>query len=118
MTREEESRENHRKHKEVWDWCGETGKDKSEHPMWENEMAFFYCFACEEAISRVGVDFPFFTFDARCEYCPIKWRGGGMCDGKMGEFDLWCEAKTIKERKYWAKKIANKRWSNPKGGTK
>lgn len=112
MTPEERSEENHRKHKEVWNWCAETGRRKSECPVFNREDMLFWdwCYACLEADARQK------RIDFECEHCPIKWAGGGQCSDKGAEYDNWEEAQTIEERKYWAKKIANKRWSKPEEG--
>ena len=108
MTPQERSKANHRKHKELWNWCAETGKLKEDYSTLEEDMFYWdYCYACKEAEARQK------RMDFKCDCCPIQWANGGQCWKKGSEFDNWADAETTEERKYWAKKIANKRWREP-----
>ena len=104
-------------HKRLWLWLSENpGKFKSDWPefVWDMDTRFHYysgekiygsCFAC------------FYT-NRDCKKCPINWgnnNGRIICDADKAEYGCWRRAHINRRHKsasYFAKKIANKEWTN------
>lgn len=87
---------------ELWTWCMETGKRKSEWPGWEKYgNAMSDCWLCEyddqmleryERKTRVS-----------CGYCPFVTSGLGRCTDSPNYLDKWDAAKTPRTTKKYAK---------------
>ena len=91
-----------RMHRTLWKWLAETGKEKEDWPRWKYnggdiKSVNSRCFACvSNYLGYSGCD----------ENCLFIWRNG-HCYRYRSEYMLWKYAKTIKRKKYWAKRIAN-----------
>jgi hypothetical protein len=101
-------------HRELWNWCAETGKGKYAWPGWnyyKDLITNCYCFACEEAEIRSNHG------DDSCNSCPILWSDdpdwGNWCAVPNTFYSLWASAlknKDIETAKKYAKLIAEMPW--------
>ena len=86
---------------ELWDFCYQTGKGKSDWPEWEgcgtsaaiykNKRIGLSCFYCEHYYY--------------CSECPLYEEQGIDCGHPKSYYYKWKTAKTQKVRKKYAKKI-------------
>lgn len=93
-------------HRKLWNDLADNKVDSKREWFYqynsENENApRFYCFACEEALSRLGKS------DMPCDYCPIGIRTENGC--LDGLYDRWREAEGFEKFKL-AHEIANLEW--------
>ncbi len=79
-------------YRQMWRWCGKTGKDKRDWPGLKKygyvSANCFLCHYCEQELLKC---------------CIIKWPGG-RCSG--GLYGKWFKEKNIEKRKALARKIA------------
>lgn len=85
---------------ELWTWCMETGKRKSEWPKWNiYGKIMSCCWFCEyddQMLDRYKRKRP------SCGYCPLITSGLGKCNKEGGFFDKWDKAKTPRITKKYA----------------
>lgn len=93
--------------RDLWDDLARTGSDdKGSWPGWEKHgLLYFACPCCHYVMNK---------HDGRllCEDCPLLTHWGGTylvapCCDKVSPFDKWARAKTPKNRKKYAKIIAD-----------
>lgn len=84
---------NHTAHKAMWDWLSNNpGAFKEDWPGWGDctTVSLNYCFACEYTFQVTGIEnIPY--FGVCIDYCPLVWKGTGICISRDGEalFSQW-----------------------------
>lgn len=89
--------------REHWTWLAETGGNEDSKAQWLIDNDYLNiecnCFLCEYVKQK---------HNNNCDKCPIDWKSNRstsiICF--YNYFEEWEEAKTVKDRKYFAKLIS------------
>ncbi len=89
---------------EVWTWCAETGKQKSEYPYTKEQLKYIedeyddypesHCWFCEYCRQHK---------DNGCRGCPLVSGASSKCECENMAYKKWENAETPRTRKKYAK---------------